>query len=93
MKYSEKGKNCEDCEDKFFLSDNQLNCIADLVGVTNCLEYNSPTECKKCNSGFFLDGSECKVVQVTSQIKNCLIYDSGQLCEKCQKGYMKNADG
>ena len=45
---------CSECENNFFLSDNQCQAVVTENQILNCLEYSADDTCERCNNDFIL---------------------------------------
>ena len=81
--FSQSTYQCEQCQDLYFLSNNQ--CQLTTI-VASCLSYElDRNACSQCDSGFVLIGNQC--VPNPTGVPFCRTYSSVSQCDNCDTNY------
>ena len=91
---------CYKCENGYYLSNDEKNCMKIEAKIDNCVEYNYWTEliCAECNSGYALssDFKSCIKVEKEKIIGHCINYSQNEkgefICKKCIDEYFPSND-
>jgi len=89
LKSKKRFSSCEECEENFYLSKNDLFCSSS----PNCVYGDRETGlCTECEIGFYLDlnDNQCKSNQENNNFKNCK--KGRENCEECIYEYFLGED-